>query len=138
MSVKKLVIAPVAECLGADINNYTLNNNNNFKLLWFKGKLNEQLFDFLLDCGASTCCIAKSCVSSNPIFKNLPKLPYSGPGLVDVNGKPLVAENVISLKFCIGSPEISMQVDFVIVSDLPYSCIMGVSFLNMLKKLGCG
>ena len=85
MSFKKLLKAPVEKCVGADINNNsTVKDDKNCKLLWFKGKLNEQLFDFLLDCGASTCCIAKRCVTSNPVLKNLPKLPSGGPGLVDV------------------------------------------------------
>ena len=37
-----------------------------YKLLWFKGKLNGQLF--LLDCGASICCIVKRCMAFNNIL----------------------------------------------------------------------
>ena len=105
-------------------------------MLWFKGKLNEQLFDLLLDCGTSTCCIAKRCVTSNHVLKKIPKLPYSGPMLVDVNGNPLAAENIIQLRFSVGFPELILEIDFVIVDELPYSCIVGINLLNTLKNWG--
>ena len=64
MSFKKRVRAPVEKSKGADINvvlkddiNVVSNDENISKLLWFKGKINNQLFDMLLDCGASVCCI---------------------------------------------------------------------------------
>ena len=73
---KKHVKAPVEKLVGADINNFNLKKDRrNNKLLWFKGKLNGQLFELLLDCGASTCCIAKRCVTSNHVLKKIPKLP---------------------------------------------------------------
>ena len=111
-------------------------NDGNNNLLWFKGKLDKQLFDFLLDCGASTCCIAKRCVTSNHVLNKLSKFPYKGPGLVDVNGNPLVAETFIRVNFTVGTPELSLNVDFVVVENLPYSCIVGVNLLNVLKNWG--
>ena len=79
------VKAPVEKLVGADINNFNLKKDRrNNKLLWFKGKLYGQLFDLLLHCGTSTCCTAKRCVTSNHVLKKIPKLPYSGPMLVDV------------------------------------------------------
>ena len=52
---KKHVKAPVEKSIGADINNCNLKKNRrNNKLVWFKSK--QQLFDLLLDCGASACC----------------------------------------------------------------------------------
>ena len=110
--------------------------NTNSKLLWFKGKLNEKLFDILLDCGASTCCIARRCITSNKVLNSLPKIKYNGPGLIDVNGNTLDVENVVRLRFTAGSPEISIEIDFVVVSQLPYSCIIGTSMLNMLHYWG--
>ena len=137
MSFKKLVRAPVDNnFIGADKNNCSLKDDKISKLLWFKGKLNNQLFDILLDCGASTCCIAKRCVTSNHVLNKLPRFPYPGLGLVDINGNPLVAENIIRLNFCVGLPEISLDIDFVIVSELPYSCIAGTNLLNKLKSRG--
>ena len=67
---KKHVKAPVEKLVGADINNFNLKKDRrNNKLLWFKGKLNDRLFDLLLDCGASTCCIAKRCATTNHVLK---------------------------------------------------------------------
>ena len=69
-------------------------------------------------------------------MKDLPKFPYQGPGLVDVNGNPLLAENVIRVDLIVGTPELSLTVDFVIVDGLPYSCIAGMNLLNMLRNWG--
>ena len=136
MPFKKLLKAPITKSLGADINNTLSQSNKTSKLLWFECKLNKQIFDMLLDCGASTCCIANRCVTSSDVLKKLPKHPYQGPGLVDVNGNSLHAEHVIRLDFVVGEPELSLAVDFVIVKDLPYSCIVGMNMLNILKTWG--
>ena len=132
LSCKKRIEAPINKIVGADINNSKLQNERSNNLLWFKGKLNKQIFDMLLDCGASTSCIAKRCITSNYYLKNVPKVPYNGPGLVDVNGNRLIAEQIIRLNFTTGVPELSLDVDFVIVDQLPYSCILG---MNLLKEL---
>ena len=123
MSFKKRVKAPVEKSEGADIN--VVSNDENISRLWFKGKINNQLFNMLLDCGASVCCIAKRCVTSNNVLKSLPKLSYDGPGLVDVNGNSLTAEGKIRSSLTVGTSGLSLNVDFVIVDGLPYSCIAG-------------
>ena len=135
MSFKKRVKAPVEKSEGADIN-VVSNDENISRLLWFKGKINNQLFDMLLDCGASVCCIAKRCVTSNNVLKSLPKLSYDGPGLVDVNGNSLTAEGKIRTSLTVGTSGLSLYVDFVIVDGLPYSCIAGMNLLNKLQSWG--
>ena len=101
-------------CVQKDAADREGNLSVSYKLLWFKSKLNGQSFDFLLDCGASICCIAKRCVTSNHVLRNLPTQPYRGIGLVGANGKSLVVENVICLKVEVGSPTLTVEVDFVI------------------------
>ena len=54
-------------------------------LLWVRGRVENQFLDMLLDSGASTSCIAKRCVNASPYLKNLPRSPYNGTGLFDVN-----------------------------------------------------
>ena len=134
LQFKKLVKAPVEKVSGADKNNTM--NISRYNLLWFKSKLNGKLFDILLDCGASTCCIARRCITSNKVLNSLPKSKYTGPGLIDVNGNALEVENVVRLIFTAGVPELSLEIDFVVVSQLPYSCIVGTNLLNMLHSWG--
>lgn len=111
--------------------------SNNCKLYWFYGKLNGQPFNFLLDCGATVCCIAKRCITSNRAFKNLKKHPYRGPRLTGASNNPLNAEFVIRLTLEVGTPILRMQVEFVVVEDLPYSCIAGnKTFLTALEQWG--
>ena len=105
------------------------------KLWWFNGKLNGQPFDFLLDCGASVCCIAKRCVTSNRLLKNLPVHSYNGPEFYGANSKPLKVDN-IRVRLVVGTPKFVSDIDFVIVENLPYSCIAGNSFLNGLQQWG--
>ena len=135
MSFKKRVKAPVEKSEGADIN-VVSNDENISRLLWFKGKINNQLFDMLLDCGESVCCILKRYVTSNNVLKSLPKLSYDGPGLVDVNGNSLTAEGKIRTSLTVGTSGLSLNVDFVIVDGLPYSCIAGMNLLNKLQSWG--
>ena len=111
--------------------------SGSFKLYWFAARLNGQHFDFLLDCGATVCCIAKRCVASNRVLRNLPRSPYKGPQLCGANNQPLQADTMIKLTLEVGTPTLRMDIDFVIVEDLPYSCIAGNgTFLASLKQWG--
>ena len=54
----------------------------------------------------------------------------------------LAAENIIRLRFSVGSPELFLEIDFVIVDELPYSCIVGINLpyscivgINLLNTL---
>ena len=106
------------------------------KLYWFKCKLNGQLFYALLDCGATLCCIARRCVTSNPVLSNMPVTAYTGRPLLDANKNPLSAKEEITLFFVAGVPALRLKVSMVIVDDLPYSCIIGTNLLSKLKNWG--
>ena len=70
-------------------------SNFNVHLLWFKGKLSNQMIDIMLDCGATVSCIAKRCVTGNPVLNKVPRLPYHGPPLEGANGQLLSALSII-------------------------------------------
>ena len=99
-------------------------------LMWVKGKANNQYLDMMIDSGASMSCIASRCVNASPHLKNVTRLPYSGPGLVGVNGKPLRTLFEIKIPLTLGSPQLSITLHLVVVDDLPYSCILGLNFLR--------
>ena len=104
-----------------------------------KGKIAQQLLDMFLDCGASVACISKRCVAASPSLKQLEQSAYTGPGLVGVSGRPLkVLYTVHAPVVIIGNPAISLQVQFAVIEDLPYSCIIGLDFLSQFKILGHG
>ena len=105
-------------------------------LVWVKVKLNNQLLDSLLDSGASRSCIARRCVTASPLLKKLPRFPYTGPPLLDVNKNPIPVVDTIRVSLIIGTPALCVQMDFVVIDDLPYSSILGGDFLNKLESWG--
>ena len=111
-------------------------NMENGSLMWVRGKLNNQFLDMMVDSGASISCIAFRCVSASPYLKDLIRHPYSGSGLVDVNGKPLPILFEITAPLVIGNPKLSIDVTFVVVDDLPHSCILGLNFMSKLNEWG--
>ena len=90
----------------------------------------------LLDSGASISCIAKRCVTSNHVLRDIPSQPYNGPRLVGANGLPLTADVVIRVEIEIGSPKLVKELHFVVVENLSYSCIAGMNFLKTLEHWG--
>ena len=62
--------------------------------------------------------------------------PYLGQPLLDANRRPLSANHVIKVQFHVGTPSLSLYVDVVVVDHLPYSCIVGTTFLSQLDKWG--
>ena len=110
-----------------------LKGEGSSNLLWFRGKVNNQFLDMLLDSAAQASCISRRCVTASPHLKDLPLFPYSGTGLVDVNGNPLPTPFEIRAPLVVGKPALSIEVTFTIVDDLPYSCIIGTNFLNKLE-----
>ena len=106
------------------------------RVYWFKCKLNGQLFDAMLDSGATVCCVARRCVSSSAALSKLPVRPYTGRPLLDANKRPLAAREELSVSFVAGSPALSLNVTMVIVDDLPYSCIIGTTLLSKLENWG--
>ena len=93
--------------------------SNNCTLYWF-----HRLISFLI-ADRLYCCIAKRCATSNCRFKDLAKYPYRGPELTGASNNPLNAEFVIRLTLEVGIPVLKMEVEFVVVEDLPYLCIAG-------------
>ena len=98
-----------------------------------KGKIAHQLLDMFLDCGATVSCISKRCVAASPSLKQLQQSVYTGPGLVRVNGGPLKVLYTVCAPVVIGNPAVFLQVQFAVIEDLPYSCIIGLDFLSQLK-----
>ena len=105
-------------------------------LLWLSGKLNGQNLDMMLDSGATVCCLARRCLTSSPSLKTLPLQPYEGPGLLNANGTLMTPCGVVKAPLVLGHPAVSFNIEFIIIDSLPYSCILGLSFLNKLKKWG--
>ena len=106
------------------------------KLKWIRGKVNNQFLDIMLDSGATNSCIARRCVTASSYLKDLPRHPYNGPGLVDVNGNSVSVAFVIRAPLVLGSPSISIYTNFAVVDDLPYSCILGSDYLDKLERWG--
>ena len=111
-------------------------SNEDCHLLWLSGKINDQPLDMMFDSGATICCLAHRCLTSSPCLKSLPLQCYEGPGLLNANGTLMTPCGVITTNLIIGHPAVCYAVDFIIIDSLPYSCIVGLSFLNKLKKWG--
>ena len=90
----------------------------------------------LLDSGATICCLALRCFTSSPNLRSLLVKPYFGPGIMSANGTLLKPYGLVNLPLTVGSPAICYTVEFIIIHDLPYSCILGLSFLHRLQKWG--
>ncbi len=106
------------------------------KLLWLTGTLNGQKLPMLLDSGATVCCLPKRCVTASRCLQNLTLQPYSGLGLFDANGQVMKPCGTIKVPLVVGQPAVSHTVEFVIIDALPYSCIIGLSFLNKFSRWG--
>ena len=105
-------------------------------LLWLTGTLHGQQIPMMLDSGATVCCLAKRCFTGSPYLQNLPLQGYTGPGLLDANGQIMKPFGVIKAPLVVGHPAVSHTVEFMIIDALPYSCILGLSFLNKFTKWG--
>ena len=90
--------------------------------MWIRGDINKQFIDMLLNSGASISCIAERCVTASPNLQNIVRKPYEGPGLIDVNGNSLAAIYEIKAHLVIGNPRLSIEMNFIVVKNLPYSC----------------
>ena len=105
-------------------------------LLWFTGKLNGQSIPMMLDSGATVCCLAKRCYTGSRCLQNLTLQPYLGPGLLDANGQTMKPYGTIKAPLVVGQPAVSHTVEFIIIDALPYSCIIGLSFLDKFSQWG--
>ena len=119
---------------GNDVNN--LSNSTPIHLMWIRGNINGQYLDMMLDSGASTSCIAQRCVTASPYLKDLPRKKYSGLGLYDVSGNSLSVSFEIETKVVIGTPPLEKVMKFIVVDNLPYSCILGMNYLGILDNWG--
>ena len=89
----------------------------------------------MIDSGATHNCIALRCVLGSNILKKLTRLKYDGKTLVGANGKPLPQpEFTIECTIVLGSPSITIRCMFVVIKDLPFSCIIGESTLLSLDS----
>ena len=66
----------------------------------------------------------------------LAKPTITGPGLLDANEQIMKPFAVIKAPFVVGHPAVSHIVEFIIIDALPYSCILGLSFLSKFTKWG--
>ena len=109
---------------------------NESKLLWITGTLNGQSISMMLDSGEAICCLARRCFTGSRCLQNLTLTPYFGPGLLDANGKVMKPSGTIKVPLVIRQPAVSHTVEFVIIDELPYSCIIGLSFLIKFSHWG--
>ena len=121
---------------GAETTKYDTDHNTMYQLYLFTGKINGQVLDCVLDSGATVTCIPRRCVTSSPTLSKLPLIPYTGRTLLDANRNPLSAKYVISTKFVVSMPSLSLDVDLIVVDNLPYSCLVGTSLLSKLQNWG--
>ena len=70
------------------------------------------------------------------MFANLNFKVFLGPGLLDTNGRMMKPSGTIKAPLVIGHPTVSHTVEFVIIDELPYSCNIGLSFLNKFSHWG--
>ena len=94
------------------------------------------MIGIMLNCGATVSCIAKRCVTGNPVLNKVPRLPYHGPPLKGANGQLLSVSSIIHVPFAIGTPQISLHTKFIVVDDLLYSCIVGLNILHRFDSWG--
>ena len=90
----------------------------------------------MLDSGATICCLAKRRFTGSRCLQNLTLTPFFGPGLLHTNGKVMKPSGTITVPLVIGQPAVSHTVEFEIIDELPYSCIIGLSFLNKFSDWG--
>ena len=104
-------------------------------LYWFMCRINNQPLECVLDSAATVTCVARRCITSNPVLNRLKLRVYTGT-VVDANKKPLSAKHSIRVTLVVGYPAISMEVDIVVVDDLPYSCLLGTDVLSKFRNWG--
>ena len=109
---------------------------NESKFLWITGTLNGQSISMMLDSGATICCLARKCFTGSRCLQNLTLTTYFGPGILDANGKVMKPSGTIKVPLVIGQPAVLHTVEFIIIDELPYSCIIGLSFLNKFSHWG--
>ena len=145
-----VVVQAVAETSGASTaetnnghvsNSHDVHRHNNISdrkdnadcspaLIWISVEINNQALPAMIDSGATPCCLARHCLNASPQLSCLPRKIYTGPGVIDANGKPMSPEFTINATLVLGHPEIRVDVDFLVFDGLPYSCIIGQSLLR--------
>ena len=125
--------APKTDTVEMDENNVKCVGKKG-KLLWIEAVVSGEKLSIMLDSGATHNCIALRCVLASKYLKNLKRSEYQDSLLVDANGKPLQSLFTIDCTVTIGSPSLSISCTFVVVQDLPFSCIIGESTLLSFKS----
>ena len=103
-------------------------------LMWITAKLNNQTLPVMLDTGATPSCIAQRCVEASSNLNRLPRQNYAGPGITTADGNILKPLYVMTVDVVLGQPGISRCVEFLVIKDLPYSCIFGQNILQTFKS----
>ena len=105
------------------------------KLYWFKSKISGQLMESVLDSAATVSCIARRCITSNRVLNKLSLQPCNDV-VLGANKKPLVAKHYVRVTIVVGSPSVSVDVDMIVVDNLPYSCLIGTDVLSKFRNWG--
>ena len=70
------------------------------------------------------------CPYKSNILRALPRKVYCGERIIDANGNHLEPKYVISTSLVLGTPAVSIQCEFLVIENLPFSCILGQSALS--------
>ena len=115
----------------AEIKDFTIDvTSKRGSLIWFNANINGEQLPIMLDSGATHNCLALRCVQSSEQLRTLPQLEYKDDPLVGANGQLLSQpEFVIECIVSFGSPQVSVKCKFVVINQLPFSCIIGENIL---------
>ncbi len=108
--------------------------SNKNSLIWVTPLLNGQEVPAMVDSGANPNCISLRCVQGSTHLKRLTKLEYSGKQIVDANGEPIEPSFVIKCQLKIGTPQKTIETQFVVIKSLPFSCILGQETLGTFSS----
>ena len=144
-NVGKLIAASTAKPVDAEYSsvNYepktanvssSVSDNHSKSLIWVSGYFNGKQLPAIIDSGAIPCCIALRCVLNSPKLKCIMRQKYIGDRIIDANGNPVAPEFVIFVPLMLGQPAFSVTESFIVVKDLPFSCIIGQTLLNKLNN----
>ena len=99
--------------------------------MWIFACLNEQPIPVMLDTGATPSCIALRCITANAVLSKLPRKPYLGLGITAANGENLQPDFIVTVTVTMGNPTTLVNVDILVIKNLPYSCIFGQNLLQL-------
>ena len=123
----------VSDPIVVNSDNFIKITNQN-SLIWVTACLNGQRIPAMVDSGANPNCLSLRCVQGSHQLKQLEKFEYSGKQVVDANGEPIEPSFVIKCELKLGTPSIILEVEFLVIKSLPFSCILGQSTLQTFSS----